>query len=140
MTQFNKEIVDRINQLKTEKKLTVKHKSYNKIYRGSINEEDGDQITRLTDLHVAFIDLFTERNKQLGEQFRKRLESEIKDLVEPEQFQNINPDEDIGFYNLNVPKEDGNDEWSVELATSYDETIFQAYFKGWEFYNLGVTH
>ena len=140
MTTFKEDILERLHQLKAEKKLTSKRKTFSKIYIGSVSEENGTEISKLSEFQIAFIDLFTEKNIQLGEQFSERLENEVKRIVEPEDLLNINLDEDVGFYSLTVPEEGGNDEWSVELATSFDETIFHAYFTGWNFFNLGSAH
>ena len=140
MTQFKQDISERLDQLKSEKKLNTKKKEFSKIYLGSLSEENGSEIKSLSEFQIAFIDLFTEQNIQLGEQFSQLLKDEIKSLVEPEDLDKINPDEDIGFYCLNVPQQDGTEEWSVELATTFDETIFHAYFNGWKFHSLGLTH
>ena len=140
MTTFKSEILARLDILKTEKKLDIKRKKYSKTYLGSADEENGSEIAEFNDFQIAFIDLFEEKNSQLVEQFQEVLETQLKEIVEPDDLSKINLDEDVGFYNLIIPQQGGSDEWSIELATSFDETIFHVFFTGWKFENLGLTH
>jgi len=140
MTKFKKDILGRLEQLKSKKLLNAKTKTFNKTYLGSVSEENGAEISKLNEFQIAFIDLFEDKNIELGKLFSGVLESEIKQIIEPENLEKINLDEDIGFYCLKVPQEDGNDEWTIELATSFDETIFHCNFTGWDFHSLDLTH
>lgn len=140
MTPFRKEIAERLELLKMKNKLHSTKKRQSKIYLGSADEENGVKIVELSEFQIAFIDLFEEKNIQLGMQFHEILKADVKSAVDPDVFDKINLDEDVGFYNLVVPAEKGSDEWSVELATSFDETIFHVYFTGWTFQSIGVTH
>lgn len=140
MTAFKKEIIERVELLKEENLFNGKKKEYSKIYTGSASEENGDKIKKLDEFQVAFIDLFHEKNSELGTQFHNVLENYLKEMVDENGLNKINLDEDIGFYNLIIPQQQGTDEWSIELASSFDETIFHAYFDGWQFQNLGLTH
>lgn len=139
MTPFISDITERLNELKSKNILKLKTIEYSTKYIGSASEENGKEITKLNDFQIAFINLFEEKNAELVEQFHLILENDLKKLVEPAEFEKINLDEDVGFYSLTIPQENGNDEWNIALATSFDETIFHAYFTGWQFQNLGLT-
>jgi hypothetical protein len=138
MTDLKNEIYTRLEKLIIENRLSTQRKEINKLYLGSVANNEGKTIKKLSDFHISFIALLMEKNDTLHQLYFNELKIQVKKYFEDDVDSDLNVETDIGFYSLIVPDDD-DDDWEIHLTTELQEEIFHVFFNGWTFEGIAIS-
>jgi hypothetical protein len=139
MTNFKNEIYKRLEKLIIESRLSTQRKEINKLYAGSVTNNEGKAIKKLSDFHISFIDLLMEKNDTLYQLYFDELKIQAKKYFEDDVDSDVNVETDIGFYELIIPNEKDGDDWEIHFTTELQEEIFHVFFNGWTFEEIAIS-
>lgn len=142
MTQFQKNITDRLVSLNQTSDFANKKAQFNRVYSMALVDVDWNEIAKVNDFHAAFLDLMNERHPTLLKQFQKHLEERFYEMYsnsEDENERKCTPKDELVLHKIQVPSQQ-SDDWQLMYEMNSDDTIFHVDFEGWTYKSIGVTH